>query len=88
MVFDYKILPIRHEAVDSPSEIRGFLRRRKTVTRKLKRDRRKSTYDRRKSVRDGVFVSLSFKRNRRKLRDRRNISSEKRQFDSGDTIVV
>lgn len=34
-------------------------------------DRRKNKQDRRKSVRDGVFVSLSFKKERRVLKDRR-----------------
>ncbi len=88
MVFDYKILPIRNDAVDSPHEVHGFSRRRKTVTRKLKRDRRKSSYDRRRGVRDGVIVSLSFKSNRRKIRDRRNVSGEKRIQFSGDAIIV
>jgi hypothetical protein len=42
------------------------------VTGKMKRiDRRKNKQDRRKSVRDGVFVSLSFKKERRVLKDRR-----------------
>ena len=41
-------------------------------TGKAKRiDRRKNKQDRRKSVRDGVFVSLSFKKERRVLKDRR-----------------
>jgi hypothetical protein len=88
MVFDYKILPIRNEDVDSPHEIRGFSRRRGSVTRKLKRDRRKSAYDRRKSVRDGVIVSLSFKSTRRKIRDRRNVSGERRNFGSRGGIVL
>ncbi len=87
MVFDYKIIPIRNEAVDSASEIHGFLRRRKTVTRKQKRNRRKSAHDRRESIRDGVIVNLSFQNNRRKIRDRRNVSGERRKFGS-DTIVV
>ena len=34
-------------------------------------DRRKNKQDRRKSVRDGVFVSLSFKKDRRMVKDRR-----------------
>ncbi len=34
-------------------------------------DRRKNKQDRRKSVRDGVFVSLSFKKEQRVLKDRR-----------------
>jgi len=42
------------------------------IPRRLKRkDRRKNKHDRRKSVREGVFVSLSFKKDRRGLKDRR-----------------
>jgi hypothetical protein len=36
-----------------------------------RKDRRKNKRDRRKSVRDGVYVTLSFKRDRRVLKDRR-----------------
>lgn len=36
-----------------------------------RKDRRKRKQDRRKSVRDGVFVSFSFKNDRRKGGDRR-----------------
>lgn len=36
-----------------------------------RKDRRKNKRDRRKSVRDGVYVSLSFKKDRRAGRDRR-----------------
>ncbi|MBW2646325.1 MAG: hypothetical protein JRE23_09140 [Deltaproteobacteria bacterium] len=39
------------------------------------RERRKSKRDRRKSVRDGVFVSLSIKNNRRFQRERRKVGS-------------
>lgn len=35
------------------------------------KDRRKATEDRRKSVREGVFISISFKDDRRRQRDRR-----------------
>ncbi len=35
------------------------------------KERRKNNHDRRKSVRDGVFVSFSFKNDRRVRRDRR-----------------
>jgi hypothetical protein len=35
------------------------------------RERRRNRFDRRKSVRDGVFVKLSFKRERRSGIDRR-----------------
>jgi hypothetical protein len=37
----------------------------------FRRDQRKSQQDRRKSVRDGVIVSLSFMKERRRSRDRR-----------------
>lgn len=39
--------------------------------RATRKDRRKNRKDRRKSVRDGVFVSLSFKKDRRVIKDRR-----------------
>jgi len=71
MTFDYKIIPVRTEIIDSPNEINGFSERRKTVTRKFKRDRRKQDRDRRSSIRDGIIVSLSFNANRRKGTDRR-----------------
>ncbi len=71
MTFDYKIIPVRNETIDSPYRIEGFPERRKTVTRKFKRDRRKHKKDRRSSIRDGVIVSLSFRNNRRKGTDRR-----------------
>ena len=71
MTFDYKIIPVRNETIDSPYRIDGFSERRKTVSRKLKRDRRKHKKDRRSSIRDGVIVSLSTRSNRRKGIDRR-----------------
>jgi hypothetical protein len=37
----------------------------------VRRDQRKNTQDRRQSVRDGIIVSLSYKKDRRKQRDRR-----------------
>lgn len=42
-----------------------------THKKKKKDDRRKNKQDRRKSVRDGVIVSLSFKKDRRVGKDRR-----------------
>ncbi len=39
--------------------------------KKKKEDRRKNKQDRRKCVRDGVFVTISTKNERRVLRDRR-----------------
>jgi hypothetical protein len=71
MTFDYKIIPVRTETIDSSHEINGFSERRKTVSRKFKRDRRKQDRDRRSSIRDGIIVSLSFKANHRKGTDRR-----------------
>lgn len=81
MVFDYKILPVQSETIDSPNAIRGFAERRKSVTRKLKKDRRKAKADRRRSVRDGVFVKLSANRenDRRKGVERRRVSGERRK---------
>jgi hypothetical protein len=79
MVFDYKILPVKSEALDSPYEVKGFSERRQTVSRKLKRDRRRSKRDRRKGVRDGVIVNLSCnKHDRRKGGDRRQTAGEPR----------
>lgn len=84
MVFDYKIIPVQNERVDSPNAIRGFSERKKTVTRRFKKDRRRSTTDRRSSVRDGVFVNLSFKNNRRKGGDRRKqATGPRRRFGEG-----
>ncbi len=40
-------------------------------TKLFRKDQRKNAQDRRKSVRDGVIVSLSYKKDRRKQRDRR-----------------
>ncbi len=40
-----------------------------------RRERRKNRQDRRKSVRDGVFVRLSFKNDRRQNPDRRKKNS-------------
>ena len=40
-------------------------------TKLFRRDQRNSAQDRRKSVRDGVIVSLSYKKDRRKQQDRR-----------------
>ncbi len=71
MTFDYKILPVRDEKIGSSHKLDGFSERRKTVSRRPKRNRRKKINDRRSSIRDGVIVSLSFKNNRRKGIDRR-----------------
>ena len=43
--------------------------------REAKKERRKKRRDRRKSVRDGIFVYLSVKNDRRRPRNRRKASS-------------
>ncbi|MBW2589272.1 MAG: hypothetical protein JRD71_00895 [Deltaproteobacteria bacterium] len=43
----------------------------RSSTKQFRRNQRKNIQDRRKSVRDGVFVSLSYKKDRRGQRDRR-----------------
>ncbi len=71
MTFDYKIIPVRYDDIDSLDKINGHPEKRKYVSRRLKKDRRKYSTDRRSSVRDGVIVDLSYKNNRRKGTDRR-----------------
>lgn len=75
MTFDYKIIPYQKELVDSTSRIDGFPEKRRSVTRRFRKDRRRKKLDRRKSIRDGVIVNLSFKEDRRTGRDRRNVTS-------------
>ncbi|MBW1669900.1 MAG: hypothetical protein JRJ43_00350 [Deltaproteobacteria bacterium] len=41
------------------------------VRREMKKERRKNRRDRRESVREGIFVYLSVKNDRRRLRNRR-----------------
>ena len=72
MTFDYKIIPVRDKTINSSYEIDGFPERRKTVTRRFRRDRRRKKTDRRSSIREGVIVTLSFENNRRKGTDRRS----------------
>lgn len=71
MTFDYKIIPVIPENIDSPHRIQGYSERKKSVSRRLKKDRRKQTKDRRSGIRQGVIVNLSTKQNRRKGVDRR-----------------
>ena len=40
------------------------------------KEKRKNKHDRRQSVRDGIFVSLSFKNDRRVVRDRRKTNPQ------------
>jgi hypothetical protein len=75
MTFDYKIIPVQNEVLDSAHKIDGFPERRKAFLRKFKRDKRTHRIDRRSSVRDGVIVRLSFKGDRRKGSDRRRLQT-------------
>ena len=58
---------IKHTASESPKKRSASM---DSKPARLK-ERRKNNHDRRKSVRDGVFVSFSFKHDRRVVRDRR-----------------
>ena len=64
--------------VGSPIPVKMDSSEGKNVTlpgkRELKKERRKSKQDRRRSVREGIFVSLSTKNDRRITKDRRKIS--------------
>ncbi|MFH2058098.1 MAG: hypothetical protein ABIJ59_04265 [Pseudomonadota bacterium] len=75
MTFDYKIIPVRRETIDSSYKIDGFSERRQAVSRKSKKERRMQEKDRRSGIRDGVIVSLSSRNNRRKGTDRRHYLS-------------
>lgn len=66
MTFYYRVDP-----VNSLKQIDEFPEKKKTVTRKLRKDRRKRKEDRRSSVRDGVIVNISTMPNRRRGPDRR-----------------
>ena len=77
MTFEYKIIPVQKEEIGSPYKIDGFAKKRKTITRKFKKDRRKHNNDRRSSVRYGVIVSLSFKSNSNR---RKGVERRKYQF--------
>ena len=88
MVFDYKIIPVQNERIDSPGAIRGFSKRKKTVTRRFKKDRRRSKRDRRSSVRDGVYVDLSFRADRRRGGDRRRRKRPVFEKTFGSDLIV
>jgi hypothetical protein len=63
-----KIHPARNEGSNKNTVFSGG--------RKVRlKEKRKRKHDRRKSVRDGVFVSLSFKNDRRVIPDRRKADS-------------
>ncbi|NWH04567.1 hypothetical protein [Desulfobacter latus] len=69
---DNKILPIsNNKMINSGDRSDGFGSGYRPNVSNRKKERRKRPYDRRKSVRDGVVVRLSFKKDRRKISDRR-----------------
>ncbi|PIE62240.1 MAG: hypothetical protein CSA25_06050 [Desulfobacter postgatei] len=68
------ILPITNKIIETGDRSGDFSVYQPNVSNR-KKDRRKRPYDRRKSVRDGVIVSLSFKKDRRKNPDRRSLVS-------------
>jgi len=71
MIADYEIIPGADKIMGNGSRGTGFAGGYRTKASNYRKDRRKRRYDRRKSVRDGVIVTLSFKKDRRKNPDRR-----------------
>ncbi|MDD4274486.1 MAG: hypothetical protein PHG14_12270 [Desulfobacter postgatei] len=67
MVAENEIIPIANKVIEIGDREPGY----HPVVRGRKKERRKRMYDRRKSVREGVIVTLSFKKDRRKNPDRR-----------------
>lgn len=67
MVAENKIMPITSKVIETGDRATGF----QTGLPGRKKERRKRRHDRRKSVREGVIVTLSFKKDRRKNPDRR-----------------
>ena len=71
MIADYEIIPGADKIMGNGGRGSGFAGGYRTKASNRRKERRKRRYDRRKSVRDGVIVTLSFKRDRRKKPDRR-----------------
>lgn len=71
MVAENKIIPAANKVMGITDRRSGFGGGYRHNVPGRKKDRRKALYDRRKSVRDGVIVTLSFKKDRRKSSDRR-----------------
>lgn len=67
VVAENEIIPIANKVIEIGDREPGY----HPVVRGRKKERRKRMYDRRKSVREGVIVTLSFKKDRRKNPDRR-----------------
>lgn len=71
MIAENDIIPGADKIVGNAGRGAGFKGGYQNNKNNRKKDRRKARYDRRKSVRDGVIVTLSFKKDRRKNPDRR-----------------
>ncbi|NDY70487.1 hypothetical protein DO021_09940 [Desulfobacter hydrogenophilus] len=79
-----KILPVTNKIINTGDRSGGFGGGYRPNVSNRKKDRRKTPYDRRKSVRDGVIVTLSFKKDRRKAHDRR-LSASVRSVPKDDS---
>nr|WP_319491362.1 hypothetical protein [uncultured Desulfobacter sp.] len=71
MIADYEIIPGADKIMGNGTRGAGFAGGYQHKAPNRRKERRKRRYDRRKSVRDGVIVTLSFKKDRRKKPDRR-----------------
>jgi hypothetical protein len=71
MMAEYEIIPGADKVMGTGGRGTGLTGGYQTRVPNRRKDRRKRRYDRRKSVRDGVIVTLSFKKDRRKNPDRR-----------------
>lgn len=79
-----KILPVTNRIIETGDRRTDFGSGYQSKVSNRKKDRRKKPYDRRKSVRDGVIVTLSFKKDRRQNRDRR-LSASARSVPKDDS---
>lgn len=77
MIAENGIIPGAEKVVGNGGRGAGFEGGYQPNKKNRKKERRKTRYDRRKSVRDGVIVTLSFKKDRRKTPDRRLQASAK-----------
>lgn len=71
MIAENKIIPVANKIIGTGDRGIGFGDGHQSNASNRKKNRRKEPYDRRESVRDGVIVTLSFKKDRRKSPDRR-----------------
>jgi len=71
MVAENKIMPAARKIMGITDRRSFFGGGYRSNVPNRKKDRRKAPYDRRKGVRDGVIVTLSFNKDRRKSPDRR-----------------